>query len=135
MSDEKVKIDVPEVPSVLPPAEQKKWVETYKAAFEEAQNDDPGDVVKQRQSALREANRLLRVEKITSADQAKALPKWKLVQCEEKDGVLKVVTIDGKKYSFGVGRGAKQQAPAGQGGGQNGAGQQGGGASTPPPAA
>jgi hypothetical protein len=110
MADE---IQVPDAPGLLPAGLQKKWRAAYAAAFKEAQNDFPEDAIQQRQTALREANRLLRVTPPTDYKSAMDLPDYlihssvdrdgKAVssrQIDEKKGELKLVTIDGKKYRF-----------------------------------
>lgn len=96
------KLNIPDAPSVLPAGLQAKWKDTYRKAYEEAQNDFPNDAIQQRQTALREANRLLRVTPPEDYRAAKALPKYQVHSSAELGGVLKLVTIDGKKYNFPI---------------------------------
>ncbi len=101
---------IPAAPSALPAGLQKKWAATYNSAFLQCKADDEnasdGDC---HQAARREANRLLKVEAPTSHKEAMALPDWHCHHREEKDGVLRVVTIDGKKYSFDVPKSAEKK--------------------------
>jgi hypothetical protein len=102
-------INVPAAPAVLPEDLRKKYASTYTAAFKEAKADDEnasdGDC---HQAARKEANRLLRVAEPTTHAEATKLPKWHVHHSKEEDGVLKIVTIDGKKYKFDV---PKKPAP------------------------
>ncbi|HWQ02940.1 MAG TPA: hypothetical protein VNL38_00525 [Candidatus Nitrosotenuis sp.] len=103
-------IQIPEPPEILPAAMQAQWKKTYAEAFEQAQADDPDEPDRQRMIARREANRVLRTPKCASADDVRKLADWQVVYRGEVDGVLKCVTIDGKKYAFPVGRGAHTTA-------------------------
>jgi hypothetical protein len=96
------KLQIPAPPSFLPEKEQAAWKKKYEEGFKQAQVDEPEDEAAQHRAALKEANRMLRVPEIESAAHVKSLPKHLFIKNEEKDGVLKVVTIDGKKYSFDV---------------------------------
>lgn len=89
---------------VLPEAVQAKWRKAYADAFEQAQIDHEGDVSMQRAVATREANKVLRVPKISSFDDAMALDDHHVVKREEsKDKkTLLVVTSDAKKYRFPI---------------------------------
>ncbi len=102
MASEK-EVKIPAAPAELPAGLHKKWAATYLTAFQQVKADDEnandGDC---HQAARREANRMLRVEAPTSHKEAMALPDWHCHLREEVDGVLKVVTIDGKKYRFDV---------------------------------
>jgi hypothetical protein len=115
------KLNIPDAPSVLPPGLQAKWKDTYAKAHAEAVNDFPDDTIQQRQTALREANRMIRAPKLESFEDAKKLAKYLVHASEEKDGVLKLVTIDGKKYKFPVPTNA---VAAGNQNGNGGGGQQ-----------
>jgi len=102
MPDQKDAVKIPEAPAGIPASVAKKWKETYVAALAEATNDFPNDAIQQKQTALREANRLLRVPEPRSHKDAMALEGWHVAHREEKDGHLRVVTIDGKKFRFPV---------------------------------
>lgn len=95
-------VNTPEAPAILPAKWQAQWKKTYAEAFQAAQADEPDDAPRQRQMARREANRMLRTPKLTSYEEAAALEDWQVVFRGEVDGVLKVVTCDGKKYRFPV---------------------------------
>jgi hypothetical protein len=109
---EKNQIEVPAAPAGLPKAVEKKWKETYAAAFKEAQDEAPDDLTQQRQSALRDANRILKTPEITSYSQAMDIEEWHFVLREPSaDGkMLRVVTRHGKKYNLAIP--AKAQKPA-----------------------
>lgn len=92
----------PTAPHILPAEEQDKWKKTYAAAREEAQKDFPEDESAQHQAALKEANRMLRAPKITSAEQAEKLPAHLFVKREVVGDELRILTIDAKKYRFKV---------------------------------
>jgi hypothetical protein len=102
MPDEKDVVKIPDAPAGIPPAVAKKWKEVYSQALIEAANDCPNDAIQQKQAALREANRLLRVPEPKSHADAVALADWHVMHREEKDGHLRVVTIEGKKFKFPV---------------------------------
>ncbi len=97
-------IAVPEPPPVagLPENVKKQWKETYLAAYKQAQIDQSTESNMWPQTATREANRILRVPELTGYEQAKALPAWQIVHRDERDGRLRVVTSDGRKYLFDV---------------------------------
>jgi hypothetical protein len=105
------KIQIPDAPAGLPASVEKKWKQTYEAAFKEAQEESPDDLTTQRQLALREANRLLKTPELTSYSQAKDLEDWHFVlRAPSADGTtLRVVTRHGKKYTFPIP--AKAQKP------------------------
>ncbi len=96
------KVAIPEAPAILPARMQAQWKKTYAEALDQAKADEPDDPQRQRMLARREANRMLRTPKLTSYEQAKSLEDWQVVFRGEADGVLKVVTFDGKKYRFPV---------------------------------
>ncbi len=114
MATEEVKSEAktPEAPAILPAELKAKWRSVYAEEFKAAQADHPEDVPAQRQQALREANRLLRVPEIQSAADADRLPKWQVLADTTAQGVRKLVTIDGRKYKFPAGR----ETPAGKDG-------------------
>jgi len=106
-------ITTPMPPKRLPAKEQAAWKKKYVEAFRQAQADNPDNEPQQRQYALREANRMLKVPEPDSYADAMALPEHQLAVMQdekgksvparyEKEGKLKVVTSDGKKYSFDV---------------------------------
>jgi hypothetical protein len=100
-------VQVPQAPAILPPAEAKKWKETYASALKQAQADHPDDVPSQLKEALREANRILRVpEPKTAADVEKLAPWQVLKKSVGEGGVIRVITCDGKKYEVSAGKSA-----------------------------
>jgi hypothetical protein len=105
-------IEVPAAPAGLPKAVEKKWKETYAAAFKEAQDESPDDLTQQRQLALRDANRILKTPEITSYKQAMEIEDWHFVLREPSANreTLRVVTRHGKKYTFAIPK--KEQKPA-----------------------
>ena len=98
----KLKFEVPEVPGLLPDNLKREWKRTYIEARQQAEEDGSLDLAGQVQQALREANRVLRTPKVESYSAAMQLEGWQVVRRDEVGGVLKVVTIDAKKYSFPV---------------------------------
>jgi hypothetical protein len=118
--EEEVKFEAPEAPAILPDKVKKQWAKAYVDAFRQAQEDSPNDLTTQIQTALREANRTLRVPKLESYEDAMELPEWKVIKRQAVGTELKVVTIDGKKYTFPVPppaggddtRGTGEQKPA-----------------------
>jgi hypothetical protein len=106
------KIEIPAAPAGLPKAVEKKWKETYAAAFKEAQDESPDDLTQQRQLALRDANRILKTPEITSYKQAMEIEDWHFVMREPSANgdTLRVVTRHGKKYNLAIP--AKAQKPA-----------------------
>jgi hypothetical protein len=106
MADE---ISTPAAPKHLPAAKQDEWKKAYAAAFKKAQSDYPDQIAVQSQFALREANRLLQVPEVKDYAGAMALPEYLVLQREVIEGVLCVITADGKKYKFAVP--AKPAAP------------------------
>jgi len=92
----------PEAPASLPENLHAQWKKSYADALEQARADEPEDPQRQRLLALREANRMLRTPKCTSAADLRRLADWQVIFRGERDGQLKVVTRDGKKYSFPV---------------------------------
>jgi hypothetical protein len=97
------KQEIPNAPKLLPPDERKRWLKIYATAFKEAQNDFPEDTTLQKQTALREANRMLRVHAPEDYEEAMKIPGHLVKQrFVDSKGVLRVTTIDGKKYHFEV---------------------------------
>lgn len=105
-------VNTPEAPSILPAKLQAEWRKTYADALEAARADEPDDPARQRLLARREANRILRTPKLTSYESAMQLEDWQVLFRGEVDGVLKVVTCDGKKYRFPVPARRASQAAA-----------------------
>jgi len=103
---------IPAAPAILPADLQNEWKKKYAAALEEAKADEPEDPQRQRLLARREANRMLRTPKCTSAADVKRLADWQVIFRGERDGALKVVTIDGKKYSFPVAAAQRERGAA-----------------------
>ncbi len=110
MADE---ITTPMPPSRLPEKEKALWKKKYIEAFRQAKADNPDNDSEQQQFARREANRMLKPPEPSSYAEAMALPEHQLAIMHdekgkpgparyEKEGQLKVVTSDGKKYSFDV---------------------------------
>jgi len=94
-------ITIPAAPALLPPKEAKAWQRAYEEGYKRSQvdNNDAPDSV-HRQTALREANRMLRVPEPKSYEEAMALPDWQVVKREVEGAALKLVTSDGRKYVF-----------------------------------
>ncbi len=92
-------------PAGTPEKVKVQWRKEFDAAVE-SMSADTADTSAQFQAARREANRILRISKPTSYSGAMALENWQVVKraVEDNAGVptLKVVTIDGGKYSFPV---------------------------------
>lgn len=97
-------MQIPKAPEILPANLQEAWRKAYASAFQQAKADEPDDPARQRQLALREANRMLRTPNVSNAAEAAKLADWQVIYRGERDGQLKVVTMDGKKYSFPVAR-------------------------------
>lgn len=123
MAETIVQIQAPEPPDFpgFPDKRKLEWKQNWLKAFKQAQIDHPGDEITQRAVATREANRVFRVEEPTGYDDAMALEEWQFLLRAEKGGQLKLVTIDGKKYSFPI-PAAKAQAQKQQPGSNNGNG-------------
>jgi hypothetical protein len=106
------KIEVPAAPAGLPAAVEKRWKETYVAAYKEAQTDEPEQSSAWPQYALRAANKTLRVPEPENYKDAMRLEPWQFIHRDEKDEkgkrVLKLVTRDGKKFTFEVPESAKK---------------------------
>src|SRR6266852_3375972 len=104
MAGEAAKINVPEPPNLpgLPESKRRDWRETYAKAFKQALIDHPADEIEQRATAMREANRIFSVDEPANYKDAMALADWQVLYRAERDGHLKVVTIDAKKYSFPI---------------------------------
>jgi hypothetical protein len=109
MAEEKEKVNVPAAPSYLPEAVAKQWSKTYETAYLQAKADNSeGSEIDFTQTALREANRLLRVPVLKSYADAMKAEEWHFIKREVgKDGKLHVVTADGKKHKFDVPAGKK----------------------------
>ena len=101
-------VQVPNAPSFLPSNLQEQWKKTYTDRFAEAKDNEQSDAAAH-QSARCEANRVLKVKAPESYAEAKRMPSWQIHgELIEKDGVLRGVTIDGKKF--------KHAAPKSNGG-------------------
>lgn len=106
--EEVLNFEVPAPPALLPKKLQEKWTKDYIDAFKQAQNDFPGDTPAQKQAALREAHRPLRVPKLESYADAMKLEPWQFIKRAEQPStepgntatVLYVLTIDGAAYEF-----------------------------------
>jgi hypothetical protein len=79
-----------------------RWEVAYVKAFKQAEVNYPGDETEQRAVATREANRLLAVDEPENYEQAMAIEDWKVLLRQQFGSQLRVVTIDGKKYSFAI---------------------------------
>jgi hypothetical protein len=108
--EEKQTITIPEAPALLPSSVKAEWRRAYASESQRLAGDDSLSDSDRRQGALREANRLLRVPEVESYQEAQRLAEWQVVHREVRDGQLKVVTIDGHKYSFPVPAGAERRA-------------------------
>ncbi|HWR37017.1 MAG TPA: hypothetical protein VN622_14235 [Clostridia bacterium] len=107
-------VEVPAAPHFLPKSQRSNWTKTYAQAFKQAQTDFPDDLSAQRAAALREANRMLRVPEPESYEAAMKLESWQVLKRDvvaiDNDAsefpkgseVLKLVTADGKKFTFAV---------------------------------
>lgn len=104
MAEERIVIPTAPHFEGLPENIRARWRETYAKAFKQALIDSPNDVIAQRQAAEREANRIFRVDELLSYKDAMALENWKVLHRREVNGELKIVTIDGRKFSFPVPR-------------------------------
>jgi hypothetical protein len=98
------KIEAPAAPNLtgFPEKLRERWQDNYAEALRQAQVDHPGDDIQQRAVATREANRVFRVPELKSYRAAMDLEPWQVLHRKEDATQLKVVTIDGKKYSFPV---------------------------------
>ena len=94
-----------------------RWTVAYARAFKQAEQNHPGDETEQRAVATREANRLFAVDEPENYEQAMAIESWKVLHREPFGNVLKVVTIDGKKYAFPLPAPAEQEKAKGAKGG------------------
>jgi hypothetical protein len=125
VNGEKLTVQVPSAPAVLPNDLKGKWEEAYIGAFKEAAEDQSRGESERYQFALREANRVLKVGDLPkNYEEAVAFPAWKAHSREEveitvasgkdslKKKVLKLVTIDGRKASFDVPSKAEKQKTA-----------------------
>lgn len=108
-------IEIPNPPAILPSTLQKKWREDYAAAFRQAELDQSMDLAGRKQYALREANRLLRVPEPTNYSEARALADWQVIERFERQGELRGVMIDSKKFRFPVPAPAPPARPGGPG--------------------
>ncbi len=117
------KINVPAVPELqgLPESKKQEWRDGYARAFKQAQVDHPEDPLEQRATAVREANRIFRVGEVASYEQAMALPDWQVhINGDgtrarfERNGELRLVTIDGGKFSFPIPRKSTTQDKVGE---------------------
>lgn len=111
------KVVVPEAPKHLPRSLQAKWREAYEKGLKQAQKDFASeDATFHRQCALREANRLQEPSEPANYNEAINLAPHEFIHREvgkrvinkegieelQDDGVLRVVTSHGKKFSFPV---------------------------------
>ncbi|HKW74848.1 MAG TPA: hypothetical protein VJN64_04925 [Terriglobales bacterium] len=111
-----VQVQVPDPHPALPVDVQQAWKKTYTYSFRELKRDKPqsGDDQCHRY-ALRAANKSLRVIEPKSYEDAIGLEKWQVIHREYHEEkpfatengtgaalVLKVVTMDGKKFAFPV---------------------------------
>jgi len=99
----------------LPESKKREWRDSYARAFKQAQIDRPEDPLEQRATATREANRIFRVGEVASYEQAMALPDWQVhINGDgtrarfERNGELRLVTIDGRKFAFPIPRKASK---------------------------
>ncbi len=118
------KVNVPAAPHFegMPRDFAARWEQIWAKAFKAAEVNHPGDETEQRAVATREANRLFAVDEPENYEQAMAIEGWKVLHRGASGGVLKLVTIDGKKYSFPVPAPESEKKaaggpPAGAGGG------------------
>jgi hypothetical protein len=95
-----------------------QWQLAYQKALKQAEVNYPGDETEQRAVASREANRLFAVDEPETYEQAMAIEPWKCLHRQVFGNVLKVVTIDGKKYSFPIPAEPEKKAVA-KGGGKD----------------
>lgn len=97
---------IPNPPQNLPAEIKDKWTARYKKSLEQAKQDYPDNPSRQRQTANREANALLKIAAPQSAADIDALERWQVIQRGSRnlDGksIRFCVTIDGRKYSFPV---------------------------------
>ncbi len=107
-----VRSEIPMAPQFpgLPESKQREWRELYAKALKQAKIDHPEDGMEQRAVATREANRIFRVDELRNYREAMALESWQVLHLQQMGDQLKVVTIDGKKYSFDVPRGVDASA-------------------------
>jgi len=107
-------IEKPTFPAGFPKEKQDAWHKTYAEALEEAKSESPESTL-HHQKARTEANRHMRVPTPKSYQEAKRMEKWMVLKSEERDGELKVVTIDGKKHIFEIPASRGRAAEAGEG--------------------
>jgi hypothetical protein len=132
----------------IPADVQKKWKDTYSKAFERAAADTE-NASERHGTALREANRLIKVQEPEDHEQAYAIPTWQLMKREEieykdlpqhakaevkaldgrKSGqYVRVYTTDGKEHFFPIPekkiKAAKEEEKKGGASAQTGAGAQ-----------
>lgn len=124
MAGDEKKVVVPEPPGYLPDELKKKWSAAYAAAHAAASEEQ--DAIGRHQAALKEANKVLRIVPPRSYDEAMNLKDHEVAHRKVgrhdyasnslvDDGVLRVVTADGKKYQFPVPKGKQATAtPAAQ---------------------
>ncbi len=98
------KVNVPAAPHFggMPRDFAGRWEQVWAKAFRAAEVNYPGDETEQRAVATREANRLFAVDEPENYEQAMGIENWKVLHRQPSGGVLKLVTIDGKKYSFPI---------------------------------
>lgn len=102
--------EIPPVPEVagalapLPAAKQREWRDTYAKALKQAKVDVPEDGMEQRTRALKEANRMFRIDEPASYSEAMAMEPWQLIKREQHGVRLHVITIDAKGLWFDIPR-------------------------------
>lgn len=102
MTEASQKINIPEPPALLPENLKAKWRKDYESGYLETFRWGEMRTPDRERIGLRKANAVLSVPEVHSYAEAKALADWQVVLREEAGGVLKVVTIDARKYSFPV---------------------------------
>src|SRR5260370_42235712 len=94
-------IEKPIFPEGFPKEKQDAWHKTYADTVEEGKAESPESTL-HHQKARVEANRHLRVPTPKSYQDAKRLEKWMVLASVEREGEVRVVTIDGKKHAFAI---------------------------------
>jgi hypothetical protein len=103
--------EIPPVPDVagamgpLPESKRREWRDTYAKALKQAKIDVPEGGMEQRARALKEANRMFRVDEPLSYQDAMAMEPWQLMKRQQEGLRLHIVTIDGNGLWFDVPRG------------------------------
>jgi hypothetical protein len=108
--------EIPPAPEVvgalapLPEAKRREWRDTYAKALKQAKIDVPEDGMEQRTRALKEANRMFRVEEPLNYKDAMALEPWQVMKRQQEGERLHVVLIDSRGHFFPVPRGVDAAA-------------------------